>query len=541
MARAAAVVPVSLLLLPGAAAIASETYTQNAICRPNYCTNPLFPGLNDLPRLEQIVWQCPQPGHSAQTYMNFCANAVLYDPAMPSPNATAATMGSLIKSQDDAAATMYFYHMNALGYEAWDYQNPSQSKDECIRAAWKLTCYTYFPKAQLACAANQASPYMRPCKNGCSDYLQACRVECCDESPQCLFTHSVEIPGGSSFIQTGYFDALGPAPQCTGMYSSGGRAAPLLALLVALFGLHAAAAGAGAGAGPATTAAPRTGRGSWSLPIGLWEVAFFAVLALTFQGCDLDVPRHQLGNWRGNQDYLVQYQYVPPNGQTSRLNSCGIEGLPETLQCNGRGYCRSWMGAGVTNSISFCFCERDWADPECSTPRKSQSKAFLLTLFGGFFGLEYFYLGLPGVATSKLCTLGGFGVWWLYDIVRIGSGPVYASDFRVAPDLPFWGYVLTVLFIFVIGGFAVSLVSILRYRNKKRKDVMLLLQAEEGGEMDAADMAGLGPQYGSVGPDFKGTRAFSGYGSTLGMSLPNAGAPFAQMSQQPGPFAGPYG
>ena len=32
-------------------------YTQNSLCRQNYCTNPIFPGINDLPRLEALQWQ----------------------------------------------------------------------------------------------------------------------------------------------------------------------------------------------------------------------------------------------------------------------------------------------------------------------------------------------------------------------------------------------------------------------------------------------------------------------------------------------------
>lgn len=47
-------------------------------------------------------------------------------------------------------------------------------------------------------------------------------------------------------------------------------------------------------------------------------------------------------------------------------------------------------------------------------------KAFL----GGFLGLDRFYLGELSAGTLKLSTLGGFGVWWLWDIIWIGSAPI---------------------------------------------------------------------------------------------------------------------
>eukprot|EP00438_Fugacium_kawagutii_P029839 Skav200965 [mRNA] locus=scaffold448:544134:548603:- [translate_table: standard] len=48
----------------------------------------------------------------------------------------------------------------------------------------------------------------------------------------------------------------------------------------------------------------------------------------------------------------------------------------------------------------------------------------------GFLGLDRFYLGevnagALSAGTLKLATLGGFGVWWLWDIMWIGSAPIY--------------------------------------------------------------------------------------------------------------------
>jgi len=56
--------------------------------------------------------------------------------------------------------------------------------------------------------------------------------------------------------------------------------------------------------------------------------------------------------------------------------------------------------------------------------QKSWWIAFLLSVFLGFFAADRFYIGRTRSAVVKLLTLGGFGVWWLSDIILI------ASDYR---------------------------------------------------------------------------------------------------------------
>jgi len=149
-------------------------------------------------------------------------------------------------------------------------------------------------------------------------------------------------------------------------------------------------------------------------------------------------------------------------------------------------------------SLQFCSCDQDWADPECATERKSQATAFAISIFGGFLGLDQFYLGfIYPYGVFKLATLGGLGVWWLYDMVRIGSSPVYTVDsFQVANNVPHWVFVLSMLSFIGALGFVFSAWSIQRHRVRKAREVMLL-QAE-------------GPSMGSAD-----ARSFSGYGSTL--------------------------
>jgi hypothetical protein len=104
----------------------------------------------------------------------------------------------------------------------------------------------------------------------------------------------------------------------------------------------------------------------------------------------------------------------------------------------------------------------------------------MLSLFGGFLGLDRFYLGDRLKGLAKLATLGGAGFWWVADIVLIGSSPIYAFDpgYRLAADLPKTNYtLLTVIFFALLGYFVFGVLgSAVVGRNKKAK---LLLKAED--------------------------------------------------------------
>jgi TM2 domain-containing membrane protein YozV len=64
--------------------------------------------------------------------------------------------------------------------------------------------------------------------------------------------------------------------------------------------------------------------------------------------------------------------------------------------------------------------EEEQVGPEVS-PR-SRGLALGLAIVGGFLGLHRFYVGKPGTAVLQIVTLGGMGVWWLYDVVMCATG-----------------------------------------------------------------------------------------------------------------------
>jgi hypothetical protein len=83
--------------------------------------------------------------------------------------------------------------------------------------------------------------------------------------------------------------------------------------------------------------------------------------------------------------------------------------------------------------------DADDGSPQGDEPtisKRSRGVALLLSFFGGFFGLHRFYVDKPRTAIAMMLTLGGCGVWYLYDLVLIAAG-----EFRDSEDLPLrnWG------------------------------------------------------------------------------------------------------
>jgi hypothetical protein len=53
---------------------------------------------------------------------------------------------------------------------------------------------------------------------------------------------------------------------------------------------------------------------------------------------------------------------------------------------------------------------------------KLRLPALAIGALTGFAGGHRFYVGKVGTGILQLCTLGGLGLWWLVDLILIGSG-----------------------------------------------------------------------------------------------------------------------
>jgi len=72
-------------------------------------------------------------------------------------------------------------------------------------------------------------------------------------------------------------------------------------------------------------------------------------------------------------------------------------------------------------------------DDETSLPARrvseqSRSVALVLAIFGGWVGLHRFYTGRWKTGLAMAATMGGLGIWWIYDLVLIGAGEFRDAD-----------------------------------------------------------------------------------------------------------------
>jgi TM2 domain len=62
---------------------------------------------------------------------------------------------------------------------------------------------------------------------------------------------------------------------------------------------------------------------------------------------------------------------------------------------------------------------------------KSRGVALALAALLGPFGAHRFYVGKTGTGVLMLCTLGGAGLWYLYDLILVAGGSFRAADGRL--------------------------------------------------------------------------------------------------------------
>jgi len=87
-------------------------------------------------------------------------------------------------------------------------------------------------------------------------------------------------------------------------------------------------------------------------------------------------------------------------------------------------------GAKIREKAEICpkcgvrqplFSHQKEKNQQENSGRKSQMVAIILSIFVGWLGVDRFYLGLIGTGIIKLLTLGGWGIWWLIDVILIAT------------------------------------------------------------------------------------------------------------------------
>jgi len=99
---------------------------------------------------------------------------------------------------------------------------------------------------------------------------------------------------------------------------------------------------------------------------------------------------------------------VRPLKGNKYCNNCGAETLPEAEVCV---KCGVRLGGAQGEGKNWLV-------------------ALILSIVVGEFGIDRFYLGLIGTGILKLITIGGFGIWWLIDLILIATNTLKDSEGR---------------------------------------------------------------------------------------------------------------
>jgi TM2 domain-containing membrane protein YozV len=62
---------------------------------------------------------------------------------------------------------------------------------------------------------------------------------------------------------------------------------------------------------------------------------------------------------------------------------------------------------------------------------KSRGVATALAALLGFFGAHRFYVGKTGTGVLMLCSVGGLGIWYLYDLILVAGGSLRDAQGRL--------------------------------------------------------------------------------------------------------------
>lgn len=65
------------------------------------------------------------------------------------------------------------------------------------------------------------------------------------------------------------------------------------------------------------------------------------------------------------------------------------------------------------------------------TSDKDWMVTLLLSIILGGLGVDRFYTGHIGLGVLKLLTMGGCGIWWLIDLIKIITGSFVDGDGKV--------------------------------------------------------------------------------------------------------------
>lgn len=84
-------------------------------------------------------------------------------------------------------------------------------------------------------------------------------------------------------------------------------------------------------------------------------------------------------------------------------------------------YCRE-CGKKISDTAEACpYCGAKQKNTPAGVKRLNWTTTLIVSIFVGWLGVDRFMMGQTGLGILKLLTAGGFGLWWLVDIILIAT------------------------------------------------------------------------------------------------------------------------
>jgi hypothetical protein len=96
---------------------------------------------------------------------------------------------------------------------------------------------------------------------------------------------------------------------------------------------------------------------------------------------------------------------------------------------------RFWAAETITKKDAGQSCKEVPLNNIPNIPRPNVDLNWLswISLFGGPLGLDHFYANSPATGIAKLLTVGGGGLWWLWDVLQLWLEPKRVLSYGMMP------------------------------------------------------------------------------------------------------------
>lgn len=140
-------------------------------------------------------------------------------------------------------------------------------------------------------------------------------------------------------------------------------------------------------------------------------------------------------NNHNNNHKIVRRNIYLQNTTNNTTNFASTTSCLFDLDCE-HGECKQIKSRANPNGTFQCVCDKGYVKygtSICNYKQRKQLAAFLLSIFLGWFGADWFYIGdkdptYDGLGVLKLFTVGGAGIWWLADFIRIAADSCNFKD-----------------------------------------------------------------------------------------------------------------